>query len=501
MASKTGFLAKELKGLEQFGYISTNKEKAKKAANAKLKPKKALHEGKSASSFEHDESSHVAPLPGPTLSDLQAKFFQAREDLETLQETLKGKTILTEEEQTAADAVELKVFRCEKVFKEAKAAMEAAEALDGDAGSTDEEPDDSSDEDEWPEDKVTPAEPLTPVPRDGRKKKAKPWFGLRLSTDKEASKRWRLIGKVAEFSGKSGEEIDVWLRAFTLLVNCNRWGEDIACSYFATALSGAAAQWYQTSQMSSGSGLKMMMRAIRKQFGEPEELQEARYERAARDRRQSKEETVAAYAVALEHVCERALIDEGEMTRLFIRGLHPYLQEALLLKGRKVSASFALAVAAAKKHECARVVANKEQPVAQAGGSRPRGPIGAVAPRQGGFTRGAFPPSYSASPSSLPVPSGIPVPPGVKKDGNTGQGAPARPPVRPWNPTCYYCGGTGHIKPGCPKLRADQMARTTPSAPRIPTAAVGTQGATQPPSSSTEGPASGQPQSNGAARL
>ena len=282
--------------------------------------------------------------------------------------------------------------------------------------------------------------------RHERLARAKPWFGLVCPDDAEAKKNSKAIGTHAKFAGKEGEDVDAFLRSFTAWVSANRWCESVACAFFAAHLEGSASRWHQTSLFSPDVPLTHRMKAMRKHFGEPATLRVARWESAARDRRQGAKEGVSAFAVSLEQLCEQSGIGEAEMARLFVHGLIPSLKQQLLLKGSKVT-NFAGAVAYAKKFEAARLVAE---------GTSRRAPVQAVqprallpqqwAPQQGGRGRGGVPAGYQ---------------------GGTGQ---RQPPSQ--GPTCFYCRQPGHMRRDCPKRR-EAMVRAAAAAQRQQAPAAG----------------------------
>lgn len=160
---------------------------------------------------------------------------------------------------------------------------------------------------------------------------AKPWNGMEFGKP-EDNKSNKLISPLEKFSGN--EDVDTWLRSFTIAVTANKLTEDGAKALFATSMSGNAQRWYMGALMSNAYSLKHKMKKLRECFGEPDELRTQKYTAAARERKQEPSEKVAVYASVLEDLCNRAGLTEEEMVHLFVRGVREDIGFFLALQAK-----------------------------------------------------------------------------------------------------------------------------------------------------------------------
>jgi hypothetical protein len=160
-------------------------------------------------------------------------------------------------------------------------------------------------------------------------------------------RREMMIGKLTQFSGDSTEDVEDWLEQFEVMERCNAWSEQESYAHLCTSLTGSARKYYLSAEHSTVEELR---KGLLERFGEPAQSKKLRLRGALDSRKQKPDETVSAYATAIEDLCSRLnpTMEESDRVWHFVNGLREDLRRHLL---RKDPQDFVSAVTVARKEE------------------------------------------------------------------------------------------------------------------------------------------------------
>eukprot|EP00762_Andalucia_godoyi_P003228 ANDGO_01104.mRNA.1 hypothetical protein len=165
----------------------------------------------------------------------------------------------------------------------------------------------------------------------------------------ELEQKFSNVGRVDAFSGTMSEDVTLWVNRFEMLSKVNNWSTQKRLAHLCVSLKGTAELWlYSQSDVIRGDYEKLrdsLVRSFSPVVGNSMFLR-----RKLMNVTQGAGQTVDAYAFEVRNMCSRInshMADE-EVVTYFVNGLHPVIQEYVLLQG---STSFEQCLEAARRKE------------------------------------------------------------------------------------------------------------------------------------------------------
>lgn len=167
--------------------------------------------------------------------------------------------------------------------------------------------------------------------------------------DIEARSSSSVIGRIEPFSGTPSEDLTRWLNRFENIVAINNWNAARAAAHLSVNLSGTAELWLYSQPDATRKDYTLLRDALVRAFA-PAVGNAFHLRRQVATRRQHPGETVEAFGYAIRNLCNRidASMKEEEMLTYFVNGLHPSLQDTVIVSG---PTTFADALETARRKE------------------------------------------------------------------------------------------------------------------------------------------------------
>lgn len=157
------------------------------------------------------------------------------------------------------------------------------------------------------------------------------------------------VGKVEPFGGTAAEDVALWMNRFELLAKVNNWTAQRRLAHLCVSLTGTAELWLYSQPETTRSDFDKLREALLHSFA-PVVGNSMFLRRKLMNVSQAPGQTVDAYAFEVRNICSRinAVMADEEVITYFVNGLHPVIQEYVLLQG---PSSFEACLEAARRKE------------------------------------------------------------------------------------------------------------------------------------------------------
>lgn len=268
------------------------------------------------------------------------------------------------------------------------------------------------------------------------------------------------IGRVDAFHGFPTEDVGAWLHRLDVLAVSNRWRPATVRAELVAALRDRAQQWFLSLPADTRDDDQALRGALREAFSAgPPVLLRARLASL----RQAQDESVDAYAVAVQSLCFKisAEMPADERVAAFIAGLRPELAEWVILQEPTTL------------QDAVRMARAKEASLQYRGSTSRAGARPAASATAAAVASAAIEAAKPSAPQvDLAELTGLlrQLLEAQARGGGGGDGARSgRPLGRPTRtadgqPICFGCGRAGHVRASCPERDNADRDRRSPNA-------------------------------------
>lgn len=144
-----------------------------------------------------------------------------------------------------------------------------------------------------------------------------------------------VIGKISDFHGDAGDDVQEFIREIKTARTCNDWDGKTTCRHIVAHLKGPASAFVQSSWLKESHWTKVSwlvrLQQLEEQFGHPGKLRKQSKAKQARSRIQRPGEGVASYSACLGDLADQGGVTPEDLISIFIDGLASRKVKAMLL--------------------------------------------------------------------------------------------------------------------------------------------------------------------------